>query len=94
MQQIKPQLLQEWEKEGEILVVWRCERCYKKIPFYKTNNSFIDMIHLMWAQDHKYCSRCMNKKKDKMIIKIPRIIKILEKYEPKIEDDELLPIVL
>ena len=83
--QIEPELLNEWKKEGELLIIWKCERCFEKIPFYKSGNELIDSIYLWWAHDHKYCWRCekkINGIKDKKKEIIPRINSLLEKYEP------------
>lgn len=91
LQQIKPELLEEWKKEGEILVIFRCEQCYKKIPFYKTDDELIDMIYLTWVRDHKYCNRCEDKKKGNSKLKKekpPRINRLLEKYEFQYFDEE------
>ena len=89
LQQIKPELLNEWKKKGKLIGIWRCERCYKKIPFYK-EMPLIDMIHLCWAHDHKYCPKCEKKIKGINTIKkkeeILRINHLLEKYEPPEED--------
>ena len=82
LQQIKPELLNEWKKKGELLRIWRCEGCYKKIPFYK-QNPFIDMITMAWTHDHKYCWQCEKKMNGitKKKVQIPRINRLLEIYE-------------
>jgi len=89
LQQIKPAILDEWRKNGEILTIWGCERCYKKIPFY-VENPFVDSIKMMWAKNHKYCKKCYNKINGIIIIiksvHIPRINILLGKYEmPEID---------
>ena len=93
LQQIRPELLNEWRKKGDLIAIWRCERCYHKIPFFK-QNPFIDNISLAWAHNHKYCLKCEKiikgmptKKKEK----IPRINRLLKKYEfyDEIEEDSL-----
>ena len=83
--QIKPELLQKWQRKGELLTIWRCERCYKMEPLYKTTNSLINAIYLSWARNHKYCPLCEAKMKGlskKKPVKIIRINTLLEKYEP------------
>ena len=87
LQQIKPELLERWKQKGELLVIWRCERCYKKIPFYK-QIPFIDNIQLAWAHNHKYCDKCEKKIKGihpKKKVQILRINRLLEIYEPEEE---------
>lgn len=61
MPQISKKLLDEWKKDGKILVIWRCERCYKKVPFYRTKNPLINSIYLAFAENEKYCWRCKKK---------------------------------
>ena len=93
LQQIQPELLKKWKKKGELIVIWRCERCYKKIPFYK-QNPFIDNISLAWAHDHKYCDKCEKKiKKNNPGLQNTnpenlRINILLKKYEFHDEIDE------
>jgi len=86
LQQIKPELLDIWKSKGELLIIWGCERCYKKISFYKSNLPLIDVIHLAWTHNHRYCYKCEKKIKGistvKKKIEIPRINRLLEKYEP------------
>lgn len=65
MKQISPQLLREWKKGGELLAIWRCEKCFMKVPFYKTDNSLVDSISLSFARNEKYCLKCRNKSKGK-----------------------------
>ena len=87
--QIKPELLNEWKKKGEILIIWRCERCYKKSVFYKSDMPLINGISLAWAHNHKYCQQCekkMNGITIKKKVKVLRINRLLEKYEPPEED--------
>lgn len=79
LQQIEPRLLTLLQKKGELLVIWRCERCYKIIPFYKQNH-FIDNIILAWAHDHRFCNRCLNPIKKK-VNPDNRVYRLLEKYE-------------
>lgn len=87
--QINPELLQEWKKKGELIAIWRCSRCYKKVLFYKSGNAIIDGIYLAWVHDHEYCQRCEAKlkknnnplKKEKM----PRINILIQRYEPRVE---------
>ena len=93
LQQIKPELLNEWKKKGDLLAIWRCERCYKKIPFYK-QNPFIDNISLAWVHNHKYCDKCekkikKNNPRPNIILKNLRINRLLKKYEfyDEIEED-------
>ena len=91
VQGIKPQLIQEWQKEGEILVIWRCQRCFKKIPFYKTNNPLIDSIYLAFANFEQYCDKCKKKLNPQPSFKkkVRREIILLKKYENVIvEEDE------
>ena len=91
MQQINPQLLREWNKKGEILTIWRCENCLKKIPLYKTNNELIDSIYLSFAKFEKFCLKCKLKMKGDPIVKkkIMREVILLKKYEGVIvKDDE------
>ena len=95
LQQIRPKLLKEWKKKGDLLVIWRCERCYKKIPFYK-QNPFIDNIRLAWTHNHKYCDKCEKKLKKNNRPKENnpenlRINLLLEKYEfyEELEEDYL-----
>jgi len=93
LKQIKPELLKEFKKKGDLLIIWRCERCYKKIPFYK-QNLFIDNISLAWAHNHKYCDKCEKKIKknnsgfEEEDIKNLRITRLLKKYEFYEELDE------
>lgn len=93
--QIKLELLKEWEKKGKLLIIWRCERCYKKIPFYKSGNPLIDSIYLWWAKDHKYCEDCEKKLKNKNNPKVKedteiiKIVNLLEKYELPPEENYL-----
>ena len=86
LQQIKPELLSEWKEMGEILVIWGCPRCHKKMVFYKSDMPLIDDIHLIWAQDNKYCKKCYNKINGIVTIKkkieVSRINLLLKKYEP------------
>jgi len=93
MQQISPKLLNEWKKEGELIAIWRCERCFKKIPFYKTDNELVNMIYLSFARHEKFCFECKRKleKKPEVKKKIIREIGLLKKYEGVIieEDDGL-----
>ncbi len=58
MKQINPQLLREWKKEGELIAIWRCEKCFRKVPFYKTDNELVNLIHLSFARYEKYCLKC------------------------------------
>jgi len=59
--QIKTELINEWKKRGKLLTIWRCERCYKKVPFYKTKNPLINSIYLAFAETEKYCWKCKKK---------------------------------
>ena len=83
-QQINPCLLEEWKRDGELLIIWGCERCHKKIPFYK-QSPFVDDIMMMWADDHRYCDNCYRKINGIPVIRekveISRISLLLEKYE-------------
>jgi len=98
--QIKLELLEEFKKKGKLLVIWRCERCFKKIPFYNQGNShygeLANMICLCWAKDHKYCSSCekkiknKNNPKPKQDTEIMRISSLLEKYELPLEEEDYL----
>jgi len=81
MKQISPQLLREWKKEGELLAIWRCEKCFQKIPFYKTNNSLVDSISLSFARNEKYCLKCRNKSKRKKKNNPSRELILLRRYE-------------
>lgn len=87
VQQINPQLLQKWKKDGEILILWRCERCFKKFPFYKTDNSLVNSILLSFARNERYCSRCRLKNfpKKKVICKTSVL---LERYEGTIMEED------
>lgn len=83
--QIKLELLREWKKKGELLIIWRCEKCFIKIPFYKSGSPFIDSIYLWWAHDHKYCDKCKKEKNNnpkEENTEDKRIKNLLEKYEP------------
>ncbi len=87
--QINPELLNKWKKKGELIVIWRCERCCKKIPFYKSNMSLINMITLAWTHNHKYCPKCKKKIKgipNKKKVQIPRINRLLEIYESELKE--------
>lgn len=89
LSQIKPELLNKWKNKGNLIIIWRCECCYKKIPFYKSDMPIIDMIHFAWARDHKYCDKCEKKLKGIPLFKkkeIPRINQLLEIYEPPEEN--------
>lgn len=86
--QINPQMLQEWKKDGEIIAIWRCENCFRKIPLYKTDNELINSIYLSFAQFEKDCPKCKMRGKPIVKKKIIREIILLEKYEGIIEDDE------
>ena len=90
VQAIKPQLLQEWQKQGEILAIWRCNRCFKKIPLYKTNNDLINSIYLAFANFEKYCPRCKEKMNPTRAPKekVRREIILLKKYENVIVEVE------
>ena len=92
--QISPKLLEEWKKKGELIGIWRCERCFRKVPFYKSGNEMVDMIHLAAARDHKYCLRCREKikKNNNPLNKVKklRINILIQRYEPRIE----LPLIL
>jgi len=77
--------LEKIQQRGEVLIIWCCEKCRKKMPFYKSGNDFIDGIYLMWARDHKFCDKCLNPPK-KTILKENRISKLLEEY--KLEEEE------
>ena len=83
LSQIKPELLNKLKSEGKLLVIWRCEHCYKKLPFYKSDIPLINMIYLAWARDHKYCGKCEKKLmgyKPPKKKEIPRINQLLEIY--------------
>lgn len=60
---IRIELIKKFRKEGELLIIWKCEECGKILPFYRSKNKLINMIHLCWARDHKYCSKCEEKRK-------------------------------
>ena len=87
---IKPQLLKEWQKQGEILAIWRCNRCFQKIPLYKTDDDLINSIYLSFARFEKYCPMCKLKKEMKSTpkIKVRREIILLKKYEGVIIEEE------
>jgi len=94
MQQINPQIIDEWKKEGELLAIWRCEGCFKKVPFYKTDNELVNMIYLSFARNEKYCHSCKKKNNPKPILKKKcREIILLKKYEGVIIEKET-PIML
>lgn len=84
--QIKPELLNEWKKQGEILAIWGCPRCHKKVVFYKSDRPLINSIHWAWAHNHEYCEKCYNKINGVITVKkkveISRINLLLKKYEP------------
>lgn len=88
--QINPKLLEEWKKVGEILIVWRCNRCFKKIPFYKTDNDLINSIHLSFAQFEKHCLKCKEKLNPTRVLKETgrREILLLKKYENVIVEED------
>ena len=90
MQQINPQIIDEWKKEGELLAIWRCKRCFKKILLYKTDNPFINSIYLSFANFEKYCTKCLNKTNKSQILKkkMKREIILLRKYEGIDEEEE------
>ncbi len=96
LKQINPQLLREWKKQGELIAIWRCERCFKKIPFYKTDNELVNMIYLAFVRNEKYCNECKRKleKHPEVKKKVIREIILLKKYEGIIveEDDGSNPI--
>ncbi len=97
MEQINPQLLEEWKKEGELLTIFRCPRCFNKIPFYKTNNELINAIYITWARNHEYCPKCekIRNRENTTKKKVPRIIAIIEKYDlVKISEDDADKIML
>ena len=60
-QQINKELLEEWERKGELLMIWQCEKCFRKIPFYKSENELINALYLWWGHDHKFCDKCIKK---------------------------------
>ena len=85
MKQINPQLLREWKKEGELLAIWRCEKCFMKIPLYKTNSPLVNSIYLSFASHEKYCLKC-RKNKSKIKKRNPgsnpsRELILLRRYE-------------
>ncbi len=91
MQQIKQELLNEWKKEGELLIIFGCEYCHKKIPFYRTDNELVNRIYLDWVRNNKYCYHCEKKlhgNNSKKKEKIPRINRLLEIYEPDLMEIE------
>ena len=87
--QISPQLLQEWEKGGKLMAIWRCERCFKKVLLYETHNEFINSIYISFSRFEKYCQECKNKMKGNPVLKtkIVREVILLKKYEGIIEED-------
>ena len=96
LQQISPKLLSEWKKQGELIAIFRCERCFKKIPFYKTNNELVNMIYISYAKNERFCVECRKKleKHPEVKKKVIREIILLKKYEGVIieEDDGSIPI--
>ncbi len=79
---INPPLLEQWKKKGEIIAIWRCDRCFKKVPFYKTDNPMVNEIYRQAAKE-KYCNHCKKKlqqipEQKEIIIKE---IRLLKKYE-------------
>lgn len=80
--QIDQKQLQEWGKRGELLIIWGCEKCSKKIPFYKSGNDKIDAIILCWCHDHHFCDNCIKPKSNpiKKNPEIERINFLLETY--------------
>jgi len=92
--QINHQLLKDWEKQGELLAVWRCDSCFKKVPFYKTDNPIINAIYLSVARYEKYCDKCKKKlanipHKKKIIIKEVRLLKKYEGIIVEMPDEAL-----
>lgn len=90
MQQINPKLLNEWKKEGEIITIWECNKCFKKIPFYKTDNLLVNSIYLSFAKFEEYCLKCLNKMNSKQIPKkkVRREIILLRRYEGIIIEED------
>ena len=66
MKEINPQLLREWKKGGELLTIWRCEKCFQKVPLYKTDNPLVNSIYLSFAKHEKYCLKCKKNMKPKI----------------------------
>ena len=90
VQAIKPQLLREWQKEGEILTIWRCNRCFRKVPLYKTDNPIVNSIYLAFANFEKYCDKCKKKLNPTIVLKrnVRREIILLKKYENIIVEEK------
>ena len=87
MKQINPQILNKWKRGGELIAIFRCERCFKKIPLYKTDNALVNSIYLSFAGHEKYCPKCkMNKPNIKKNL-IRREIILLARYEGVIEKE-------
>ncbi len=84
MKQIDPQLLREWKKEGELIAIWRCEKCFRKVPLYKTDSELVNFIYRSFARYEKYCPKCKKKNKPNIKKNNPgpiREIILLRKYE-------------
>ena len=96
MIQINPQLLKKWKKDGELLTIWSCEKCFKKIPFYKNKNLLVNSIYLSFSKHEKYCLKCkrnMNKTDTKKKNNPCREIFLLRRYEGIIiEKDPEVPL--
>ena len=95
MKQINPQLLREWKKGGKLLAIWRCEKCFRKIPLYKIDNELVNMIYLSFAGHEKYCLKCKKKMNNSNIKKNPgpvRELILLKKYEGVIIEEKTEPL--
>ena len=90
IQQINPELLREWKKGGELIAIWRCNKCFKKIPLYKTNSELVNSIYLSFARFEKYCPICKLKISAGSIPqkKVRREIILLRKYEGIVGEEE------
>jgi len=79
--ELQKELIEKFQKKGELLVIWRCENCGKIIPFYKSGNEFIDAIYLCWAEDHKNCPICYHRENKIWEDELIRVTSLLNRYE-------------
>ena len=81
--ELQKELIEKFQKKGELLVIWKCENCGRVIPFYKSGSDFIDTIYLCWAEDHKDCGSCFHKRIKQ---EEDRIVYLLKAYEEEKEE--------
>lgn len=92
MKQINPQILREWKKKGELLAIWRCEKCFRKVPLYKTDNPLVNSIYLSSARYEKYCQKCKKTNIKKNNPGPIREIILLRRYEGVIVEEKSEPL--